>query len=147
MKQGQIMIRSVLRDDGYGVAVVAAVALLWLGTERMLTQSAQELLCLAFIGAALVLRMTALRRWHIRVLPWTLDGEKLTVGDKTIPLAGIRSVRLERATFVRGSYTLAIRSERTLRLCSLARGSDYETSVKSLQELGNALLEQTGLPA
>ena len=115
---------------------------LGLGLERAgLPREVPMAAACVLVLAAVALRLTALRRWHRHTLPWTLDGERLTVGDETLPLEEIRAVRLKKGVLIPGSLCLIVRGEQVLRLYALARGGEQARSVQSLRELGWALTE------
>ena len=142
MRRGEVILRSPLRDDGYWALVLLATVGMWLGLEkaglpREIPMAAASVLVLA----AAALRLTALRRWHRYNLPWSLDDETLTVGDRAMPVEEIRSVRLKKGMLIPGSLHLVIRGEQVLRLSALARGMEQARSVQSLRELGWAVQE------
>lgn len=142
MRQGELILRDPLRDDGYWALLLLAVVGLWLGLERAgLPREIPMAAACVLVLAAVALRLTALQDWHRRTLPWTLDGERLTVGDKTLPLGEIRAVRLKKGMLIPGSLHLIIRGEQVLRLYALARGVEQARSVQSLRELGWAVQE------
>ena len=139
MQQGELILRNTGRDEGYWVALLLITGGLWTVLEKSLTQDALVWMVCGLVLAAVVLRLTVLRSWHHYTLPWTLDDEKLTVGDRVVPLREIDSVGLKSGTFTKGSLYLIIRGRRTLRLAALVQGRDRARSVESIRAMGYAL--------
>lgn len=139
MQQGNLILRNAARDEGYWVGVLLATAVLWSILEKSATEDALAGATCLLIVAAIVLRLTLLRRWHIYAVAWTLDDEKLTVGTRVVPLSDIDSVGLKNGTFTKGSLYLIIKGRQTMRLAALVRGKERDASVLSIREMGWAL--------
>ena len=139
MQQGNLILRNAARDEGYWVGVLLATAVLWSILEKSATEDALAGATCLLIVAAIVLRLTLLRRWHIYTVAWTLDDEKLTVGTRVVPLEDIDSVGLKNGTFTKGSLYLIIKGRQTMRLAALVRGKERDASVLSIREMGWAL--------
>ena len=146
MQQGELILRSPLRDEGYWAALLLFTGGLWVALEKVLTQDALTSLTCGLLLAGALLRLTVLRRWHIYTAPWTLSPEKLTVGSKTLLLKDAESVKLEPGTFVRGSLYLVIKGRPTLRLAALVRGKGKDRSIQSIRELGWAVKQAMESP-
>lgn len=139
MQQGELLLRNPAKDEGYWVAVLLVTAGLWSVLEERFTQDILAVITCVLVAAAVALRLTVLRGWHCHTLPWTLDDEKLTVGDRVVPLRDIDSVGLKKGFLVKGSLYLIIRGRQTLRLAALVRGRDQVRSVESIRTMGYAL--------
>lgn len=139
MQQGNLILRNTARDEGYWVGVLLATAVLWSILEKSATEDALAGATCLLIVAAIVLRLTLLRRWHIYTVAWTLDDEKLTVGTRVVPLSDIDSVGLKSGTFTKGSLYLIIKGRQTMRLAALVRGKERDASILSIREMGWAL--------
>ena len=138
MQQGELILRNPAKDEGYWVALLLLTGALWAGLEKSLPQEVLVVLtCVLVVG----LRLTVLGSWHRHTLPWTLDEEKLTLGERVIPLSDIDSVGLKKGSLTKGSLYLIIRGRQTLRLAALVRGKGRDASVLSIRELGYALKE------
>lgn len=139
MQQGELILRDPAKDEGYWVVVLLLTGGLWAGLEKSLPQEVLGIITALLVLAAVALRLTVLGRWHLHSIPWTLDREKLTLGDRVVPLSDIDSVGLKKGFLVKGSLYLIIRGRHTLRLAARIRGRDQARSVQSLRELGYAL--------
>ena len=139
MQQGEVILRNTGRDEGFWVGVLAVTAGMWYLLEGRLTQDSLAMLALGLVLAAAVLRLTVLSRWHVYTQNWTLDDEKLTLGDRVILLGDIDSVGLKQGHFTKGSLFLIIRGRETLRLAALVRGKERAQSVESIRALGWAV--------
>ena len=141
MQQGNLILRNAARDEGYWVGVLLATAVVWSILEKSTTEDALAGATCLLIAAAIILRLTLLRRWHIYTADWTLDDEKLTVGTRVVPLEDIDSVGLKNGTFTKGSLYLIIKGRQTMRLAALVRGKERDASIRSIREMGWALKE------
>lgn len=139
MQQGNLILRNAARDEGYWVGVLLATAVVWSILEKSTTEDALAGATCLLIAAAIILRLTLLRRWHIYTADWTLDDEKLTVGTRVVPLEDIDSVGLKNGTFTKGSLYLIIKGRQTMRLAALVRGKERDASIRSIREMGWAL--------
>lgn len=139
MQQGNLILRNAARDEGYWVGVLLATAVVWSILEKSTTEDALAGATCLLIAAAIILRLTLLRRWHIYTADWTLDDEKLTVGTRVVPLEDIDSVGLKNGTFTKGSLYLIIKGRQTMRLAALVRGKERDASILSIREMGWAL--------
>lgn len=135
------MLRNPAKDEGYWVALLLVTGGLWAGLEKALPQEVLVILSCVLVAVGVGLRLTVLRSWHRHTLPWTLDEEKLTLGDRVIPLSDIDSVGLKKGSLTKGSLYLIIRGRQTLRLAALVRGKERDASIQSIRELGYALKE------
>ena len=136
MQQGNLILRNAARDEGYWVGVLLATAVVWSILEKSTTEDALAGATCLLIAAAIILRLTLLRRWHIYTADWTLDDEKLTVGTRVVPLEDIDSVGLKNGTFTKGSLYLIIKGRQTMRLAALVRGKERDASIRSIREMG-----------
>lgn len=139
MQQGELLLRNPAKDEGYWVVILLVSGAMWSVLDQRLTQDTLVILTCVLVAAAAALRLTVLRGWHLHTLPWTLDDEKLTVGDRVVPLRDIDSVGLKKGTLVKDSLYLIIRGRQTMRLAALVRGRDQSRSVESIRAMGYAL--------
>ena len=139
MQQGELILRNTARDEGYWVGMLLVTAVVWSLLEKSATEDALAGVTCVLIAAAVLIRVTLLRNWHIYTVAWTLDDEKLTVGERVLPLDGIDSVGLKNGTFTKGSLYLIIKGRRTMRLAALVRGKERAKSIQSIREMGWAL--------
>lgn len=75
------MLRNPAKDEGYWVALLLVTGGLWAGLEKALPQEVLVILTCVLVAVGVGLRLTVLGSWHRHTLPWTLDEEKLTLGD------------------------------------------------------------------
>lgn len=139
MQQGELILRNPGRDEGYWMALLLLTGGLWVALEQKVTQDVLLTITCVLLVAAAVLRLTVLRRWHLYTLPWTLNDERLTLGDREIPLKEIDSVGLKTGMVIKGSLFLIIKGRQTIRLAALVRGRDQKKSEVSIREMGWAL--------
>ena len=139
MQQGELILRNAGRDEGYWVALLLITGGLWSVLENKLTEDTLVILVCGVVAVGIALRLALLRTWHLYTLPWTLDEEKLTLGDRVVPLSDIDSVGLKKGFLVKGSLYLIIRGRHTIRLAALVRGKDRARSAESIREMGWAL--------
>ena len=139
MKQGELILRDAGKDELYWIVLILLAGLAWTKTEGLLPEQTRLWLTAGVAAAMVILRLTALRRWHIRRESWTLQNGVLQVGSKAIPLADIRSAGLKPGVLTKGSWTLIVRADRTHRFASLTSGAEKASSVQGIQDLGYAI--------
>lgn len=135
------MLRNPIKDEGYWVVVLVLTAAPWALLEKTLTEDTLTIVSCVLALAGIALRLILLRNWHLYTLPWTLDDEKLTLGDRVVPLSDIDSVGLKKGFLTKGSLYLIIRGRNTIRLAALIRGKDQARSAEGIREMGWALKE------
>ena len=89
MQQGELILRNTARDEGYWVGMLLVTAVVWSLLEKSATEDVLAGVTCVLIAAAVLIRVTLLRNWHIYTVAWTLDDEYLTVGERVLPLDGI----------------------------------------------------------
>lgn len=139
MKKGTLLIKVNGRDEGYWIAVIAVCwAIMSLSSHLQLDKPGIFAAGIVLV-AAVLLRYTFLRTWHIRTVEWSLDESTLTLGDQSIPRDTIVKVFFERNKMSSSSWYLNIRTDRTIRLESLSNRRKKAESVASLEALAFAL--------
>jgi len=139
MEKGTLLIKVNGREEGYWIAVVAACWAVMSLTSHLHFDNVGIAAAGVILCAAVILRFTLLRTWHIRTVKWTLDETTLTLNGEVIPRNTIVKVFFERNKLSSSSWYLNIRTDRNIRLESLSSRRQKAESVASLEALAYAL--------
>lgn len=140
MKQGTLTLHIPGREELYWMAAVVITGLCYM-VLRERGMGMRGVYIAAGVAAVLILlKFTLLRRWHVRTVNWTLDGERLMLGEEEIPLSSLTKVSCRRGRGGPDSWILTLVSgRRQVRCYSLMKGKDAPASARAMQELALAL--------
>lgn len=140
MKQGTLTLHIPGRSELYWMGSVVITGLIWilLGGEDLGT--GRLAITLATAAILILLRLTVLRRWHIRTVQWSLDDEKLVLDGSVFFRSAIRSVSCRQGNGGKDSWILTIEADNRVARCySLMGGKEMSASAQALKELARAL--------
>ena len=140
MKKGTLTLYIPGREELYWMAAVVITGLCYM-VLRERGMGRTGIYIAAGVAAVLILlKFTLLRRWHVRTVSWTLDGERLMLGEEEIPLSSLTKVSCRQGRGGPDSWILDLVSgRRQVRCYSLMKGKDAPASARAMQELALAL--------
>ena len=140
MHRGELLVRSVGKDEAYWVVMVAAVvAVATLGRGHV-PQDVLTLAGLALICAMAAARFTLFKTLDVQRLDWSMDEHTLTIGSDVIPLEDVFSVGVHSGLNAKGSRTLVIKTKaRGYRYPAVTLGTAHRESVRALWEIHDLL--------
>lgn len=140
MKKGTLTLYIPGREELYWMAAVVITGLCYM-VLRERGMGRTGIYIAAGVAAVLILlKFTLLRRWHVRTVNWTLDGERLMLGEEEIPLSSLTKVSCRQGRGGPDSWILDLVSgRRQVRCYSLMKGKDAPASARAMQELALAL--------
>ena len=136
MHRGELLVRSVGKDEAYWVVMVAAVvAIATLGRGHV-PQETLTLAGLAVICAMAAARFTLFKTLDVQRLDWSMDEHTLTIGSDAIPLEDVFSVGVQSGLNAKGSRTLVVKTkEKGYRYPSVTLGAAHKESVRAMWEI------------
>lgn len=140
MHRGELLVRSVGKDEAYWVVMVAAVvAVATLGRGHV-PQDVLTLAGLALICVMAAARFTLFKTLDVQRLDWSMDEHTLTIGSDVIPLEDVFSVGVHSGLNAKGSRTLVVKTgKRGYRYPAVTLGTAHRESVRAMWEIHDLL--------
>ena len=145
MHHGELILRQPRKDELYWFCTFALCLIPWNFARPYIGQEGMTAGILATLAVLAAVRVTLLKNWNARRVPWTLDDRALELDGQTILVADIQSAFLRQHTMTRGVWTLTIWTQTPLRLAGVAIGPQRQASLHSLRQLSAALDQVRGV--
>ena len=145
MHHGELILRQPRKDELYWICTFVLCLIPWSLARPYLGQEGMTAGILATLAVLAAVRVTLLKNWNVRRVPWALDDRALTLDGQTILVSDIQSAFLRQHTMTRGVWTLTIWTQTPMRLAGVAVGPQRQASLYSLRQLSAALDQVRGV--